>query len=167
MQKFLPCFFLFFSLHLTAQDMTVKELGRILKKETRITEDGDGMWTVDYLEHPVMIVTDERADRMRIFTPIVAREEINERALERMLEANFHTALDAKYSIWEGVVISVYTHPLQQLSAEQFKDALRQVVRLSETFGTTFSGTDYIFGNEEEQEKERRLNVKPGGDKRS
>ena len=148
--------------------MTIKEIGKILKKETKITEGKGGIWTVKYAENLVMIVTDAKANRMRIFSPIVAREDINDAALVKMLEANFHSALDAKYSIWEGVVISVYTHPLKELSDEQFTDALKQVVRLSETFGTTFSSTEFIFGNEVENESvnKKRTNVKPG-DKKS
>jgi hypothetical protein len=157
---------LFFSLSLSAQDMTVKKMGKILKQEAKITEGKEGIWTVEYAEHLVMVVTDAKANRMRIFSPIVAREDINEAALEKMLEANFHSALDAKYSIWEGVVISVYTHPLQELSEEQFTDALKQVVRLSQTFGTSFSSTEFIFGSESEKVNKERTNVKPG-DKKS
>jgi hypothetical protein len=155
-------FILFFS-SISAQDMTIKKIGKILKQETKITEGKEGIWTVKYAEHLVMIVTDAKANRMRIFSPIVAREDINEVALEKMLEANFHSALDAKYSIWEGVVISVYTHPLQELSENQFIDALQQVVRLSQTFGTSFSSTEFIFGNEGENEEinKKRINVKP------
>lgn len=160
---------LFFSVFTAAQDMSIKKMEKILKKEATIVEGQDGIWTVEIAQRPVMIVTDENANRMRIFSPIVERAELNEKALERMLEANFDSALDAKYSIWEGVVISVFTHPLKELSDGQFTDALKQVVRLTETFGTTFSSTDVIFGGdrEEEEEKERkRLNVKPG-DKKS
>ena len=166
MKNLLILTFLFFTLSLSAQDMTVKKMGKILKQETKITEGKEGIWTVEYAEHLVMIVTDETANRMRIFSPIVARDDINEAALEKMLEANFHSALDAKYSIWEGVVISVFTHPLQQLSENQFTDALKQVVRLSQTFGTTFSSTEFIFGNESEEVNKERTNVKPG-DKKS
>lgn len=168
MKNLLILAFLFLSFSISAQDMTVKQMGKILKKETNITEGKEGIWTVEYAEHLVMIVTDEKANRMRIFSPIVAREDINDAALEKMLEANFHSALDAKYSIWEGVVISVYTHPLQELSGNQFTDALKQVVRLSQTFGTTFSSTEFIFGNEGEDENinKARTNVKPG-DKKS
>lgn len=146
--------------------MTLKQMGKILKQETKITEGENGIWTVEYAKHLVMIVTDEKANRMRIFSPIAAREDINDASLEKMLEANFHSALDAKYSIWEGVVISVYTHPLKELSREQFTDALKQVVRLSQTFGTTFSSTEFIFGGEDEESDKERTNVKPG-DKRS
>lgn len=155
---------------LFGQDMTIKKMEKILKKEAKIVEGSDGIWTVQCTDLPVMIVTDAKANRMRIFSPIVERAELNERALEKMLEANFHSALDAKYSIWEGVVISVFTHPLQQLSEEQFVDALHQVVRLVDTFGTTFSSTEFIFGEEEKIEedadKRGRINVKPG-DKKS
>jgi len=164
---FILVFFLF-SLPMFAQDMTLKKMEKILKQETKITEGQEGIWTVEYAEHLVMIVTDEKANRMRIFSPIVAREDLNDTALEKMLEANFHSALDAKYSIWEGVVISVYTHPLQELSEGQFTDALKQVVRLSQTFGTSFSSTEFIFGGESEDDKvnKERTNVKPG-DKKS
>jgi len=134
---------------------------KILEKETQITDGKEGIWTVEYAEHLVMIITDTEANRMRIFSPIIAREDINEAALEKMLEANFHSALDAKYSIWEGVIISVYTHPLQELSEIQFTDALKQVVRLSQTFGTTFSSTEFIFGGEDEEYNKKRTNVKP------
>jgi len=167
MKKLFLFIFLFVSVSAFAQNMTVKQIGKILKKETKITEGDDGIWTVNYAEHPVMVVTDDKANRMRVFSPIVALEEINEKALVKMLEANFHSALDAKYSIWEGVVISVFTHPLQQLSEAQIIDAIQQVVRLVDTFGTTFSSTEFIFnGKEEEKENSERTNVKPG-EKRS
>ena len=85
-----------------------------------------------------------------------------------MLEANFHSALDAKYSMFEGFVISVYTHPLRELTRDQFVDAMGQVVNLAQNFGTTYSSTSLIFGGEnseektEEKKKEERTNKKPG-----
>ena len=161
MKNLLLLTFFLLSISLSAQDMTVKKMGKILKQETKITEGEEGIWTVEYNEHLVMIVTDDKANRMRVFSPIVAREDVNEAALEKMLEANFHSALDAKYSIWEGVIISVYTHPLQQLSEAQFVDAIQQVVRLVQTFGTTFSSTEFIFGGEDKAPNKERTNVKP------
>ena len=167
MKNLLFFLLLIFSCNLYAQNMTVKEMGKILKKEAKIIEGKDGIWTIEYGEHPVMVVTDEKANRMRIFTPIVPSDEVNEKALIKMLEANFHSALDAKYSIWEGVIISVFTHPLRELTEFQIIDAVKQVVRLADTFGTTFSSTEFIFGGEEkENKKTERTNVKPG-EKRS
>jgi dTDP-4-dehydrorhamnose reductase len=43
-------------------------------------------------------------------------------------------------------------------------DAIRQVATLAETYGSTYSSTDLIFGGEEEEPK---INVKPGGGKRN
>ena len=65
-----------------------------------------------------------------------------------MLEANFDKALDPKYSIYKGVVWSAFTHPLSELTVEQFKDALKQVVRLADNFGGSFTSTDFVFGGD-------------------
>ena len=74
--------------------------------------------------------------------------------MSRMLRANFHSALDAKYSVYEGFVVSVFTHPLRELTESQLLDAMRQVAKLAETYGTTYSSTGLIFGGEEEEEQE-------------
>jgi len=72
-------------------------------------------------------------------------------------------------SIFEGFVISVFTHPLRELTRDQFVDAMGQVVNLAQNFGTTYSSTSLIFGggeneeqNPEEKKKEDRINKKPG-----
>jgi hypothetical protein len=80
-----------------------------------------------------------------------------------MLAANYHSALDAKYSLYEGFVVTVYTHPLKELTEDQLIDALKQVSTLAHTFGTTFSSTDLIFG--EEQEEDKKVNESPSGKK--
>ena len=68
-------------------------------------------------------------------------------------------------------MISVYTHPLRELTQPQFEDALLQVVTLANTFRGSYSSTELIFTpglekpeepTEEEIEKEKRLNKKPG-----
>ena len=99
-------------------------------------------------------LTDERNNRMRVFTPIVEEEAASATQMSRMLRANFHSALDAKYSVYEGFVVSVFTHPLRELTESQLLDAMRQVAKLAETYGTTYSSTGLIFGGEEEEEQE-------------
>lgn len=159
MKKILFVLLLFLPLGIFAQDMTVKKMGKILKKESKVAEGEDGVWSIEYKERLLFVITDEKANRMRIFSPIVAQDEVNEKALLKMLEANFHSALDAKYGVWEGFVVSLFTHPLRELTTEQFKDALLQVVRLVETFGTTFSSTEFIFGDKIEEKP--RVNQSP------
>lgn len=95
---------------------------------------------------------------MRIFSPVVAEKELKEGQMKEMLEANFHSALDAKYSLYEGYVISVFTHPLKELQKDQLIDAMRQVVVLTRTFGDSYSSTGLIFSpkTQEEAEEEKK-----------
>ena len=107
---------------------------------------------------------------MRIFTPISAEDELELGEERILLEANFHTALDAKYSIYNGFIISVYTHPLREFTSEQLVDAMRQVALLAENYGTTYSSTELFFGFDGAEEEEpapkedtsdKRVNQKP------
>ena len=93
---------------------------------------------------------------MRIFTPVTEEKNLEQGQLKKMLEANFHSALDAKYSLYEGFVISVYTHPLKELQNDQLIDAMRQVVVLSRTFGESYSSTGLIFGGGAEEEGDEK-----------
>ena len=137
------------------QKMNDKKLEKALRKEGIQLEGERGSWLAYQGERVLLVLTDEPNNRMRIFTPIVAEREIGATQMERMLHANFHSALDAKYSIYEGYVVSVFTHPLRELTTPQLLDALQQVVNLAETFGTTYSSTDLIFGGEEEEEDQK------------
>lgn len=146
--------------------MTNKKMEKILDSEAAVIEGDLGAWQVIINDHILLVVTDEANNRMRIFTPIVEESELKPKQLRRMLLANFHAALDAKYSIFEGFVISIFTHPLKELSEDQFIDALNQVIKLAETFGTTYSSTDLNFGGKEEKIEQRRINQSPAKGKR-
>ena len=160
--RYFLIFSLLFAFHsLTAQDMTLKRMNKIFKAEVEEMEREDGIWTMSYGDLPVMVVSDERANRMRIFTPITTQASLDDDDLEIMLVANFHSALDAKYALYEGFVVSLFTHPLRELQEEQLIDALRQVVVLAKTFGTTYSSTEMIFGGDTEEEKEPKINTSP------
>lgn len=147
-----------------AQKMNNKAMGKIFKKVATNLDGELGAWEVTYKERIMLVLTDETNNRMRIFTPIAAEEEIGAREFKIMLEANFHSALDAKYSLYNGYVISVFTHPLKELSETQLVDALSQVAVLANNFGTTYSSTDLLFGVETE-ESEKRVNESPSGKK--
>lgn len=142
---------IFFSIaHIAiAQNMTNKKLEAILKKEATQVEGELGSWQFMYGNRPVIILTDQNANRMRIMTPIVEEKELPEGRMKVLLEANFDRALDAKYSLFKDLLWSTYTHPLKELTKEQFMDALRQVVTLADTYGTTYTSTNMVFGNGE------------------
>ena len=163
-KKWTLVFFLItsFSLGLSAQ-MDNQQMDKIIRSEATEVEGENGGWQMLYGDRPLLIITDETSNRMRIFTPVIEEKDLEAGQLNKMLEANFHSALDAKYSIYEGLVMSVYTHPLKELTETQLIDAMRQVVVLANTFGTTYNSTDMIFnpGGDSQKEKEKPVNKKP------
>ncbi|MEM8524262.1 MAG: hypothetical protein AAGG68_06450 [Bacteroidota bacterium] len=138
-------------LTIQAQDMTNKKLQRILEETTEKVDGKTGLWRVTHRERILMVITDESANRVRIFTFVTEEAKLEAKHIKRMLNANFHSALDAKYALSNGFVISVFTHPLKELTEAQTIDALKQVVTLSHTFGTTYTSTDWAFGGVEEE----------------
>ncbi|MCR9250104.1 MAG: YbjN domain-containing protein [bacterium] len=128
--------------------MTNQKMNKILLRETSNVKGGSGNWQVTYKEMPLFIITDSVHNRMRIITPVAEKKDLKQQDLELLLEANFDRALDAKYSLFQDVLWSTYTHPLGELTVEQFKDAIRQVARLSQTYGTSYTSTDMVFGGD-------------------
>ncbi|MEM8908446.1 MAG: hypothetical protein AAGD05_11415 [Bacteroidota bacterium] len=143
---------------------------KILKAEASQLEGVPGNWQVIYRERFLFILTDEANNRMRIFTPFAEEKDLEQTAYQNMLIANFHSALDAKYCLYEGFIVSVFTHPLRELTRAQFVDAMLQVVNLADNYGTSYSSTELLFApgtepseeEKEQQKKEERLNKKPG-----
>ena len=143
-----------YSLTLSAQGkMTLRKMEKAFQKAGINYEGDPGTWLLYTQDHILLVLSDAQNNRMRIFTPIVEVSEATPMQLEKMLRANFHSALDAKYSIHDGFVVSAFTHPLKELTRQQLLDAIDQVVALSKTFGTTYSSTDLQFGAPREQEE--------------
>jgi hypothetical protein len=111
------------------------------------SENSPGKWKIVFMQRELFVITDEQANRMRIMTPIIEEENLDGNDLKVLLEANFDRALDAKYSLYQGFLWSSFTHPLQELTVEQFKDALKQVATLADRYGDTYSSTDLVFGS--------------------
>ena len=91
-------------------------------------------------------VSDREHDRMRIIAPIRRQSELSADQIVRILEANFHTALDARYATSEGVLYAAYIHPLAPLTEAQVRSAFVQVSNLVRTFGTTYSSGVLQYG---------------------
>lgn len=164
---FTLCFCFSLTILSAQKGMNNKKMGKILAAEASALEGGDGSWQVFIHNHVLLVVTDQESNRMRIFTPIMEESELEKKQMRNMLIANFHTALDAKYSIYEGFVISIYNHPLKELTETQLIDALMQVAKLADNFGTTYSSTDLIFGGKQDKIEQKRLNQSPSKGKRS
>ena len=139
---------------LSAQNMDPDLLYDIIEQEADTVNVSGNSYQFLYNDAMLICIYDENANRMRIITPIVKREEIEEEELLNALVANFHSALDVKYALSDEVLWSVFTHPLQQLSEAQVVDAIQQVYAAALTFGTTYSSTTLVFpGNTNKVEK--------------
>ncbi len=142
-----------------AQQMNNSNLQDILYKNADTLGGVLGNWKLMYKEIPMLCVTDETNNRMRIISPITQSDNLDKDLLLDSMTANFHSALDVKYAISNGILWSVYIHPLKELTNEQVESAISQVYYAAKTFGTTFSSTALIFGggnasNKEKPEKE-------------
>ncbi|MGR3434093.1 MAG: hypothetical protein ACU0CO_04260 [Shimia sp.] len=126
--------------------MTLDRMGDILTAlDPGTTARGSG-WELTLADVPVLIVTDPRADRMRAMVPIRSVEGMSAEALARLLQANFDTALDARYAIARGRLWAVFIHPLSPLEKDQLISALGQTVNIALTYGRTYSGGALSFG---------------------
>lgn len=121
-------------------------------------------FTIDGI--PLNVVTDPEADRMRIFTMVTPEAAIGPDLLTRLLQANFDTALDARYALAQGFLWSVYIHPLSPLTEDQIVSGISQTVTLVKTFGSTFTSGVFSFGGGDsvgilEDELRKRLEKNP------
>lgn len=106
---------------------------------------------------PILIVTDAVADRMRAMVPIASAAGLTPDDLMRMMQANFDTALDARYAVARGRLWGVFIHPLSPLTREQFLSGLIQTVNIARTYGAAYSGGAIHFGGGDTGEIYREL----------
>ncbi len=128
---------------------TISAAANLLTIVTLIDEDATlapngATFTID--DTVVTLVFDLNADRMRLFSQIVPSDGLSGPQLRRLMQANFDTALDARYAIAQGQVWSTFLHPLTSLTQEDFVSALAQTVTLVKTYGTTFTSGAMSFG---------------------
>ena len=145
MKPFLFALFFILSLSSFAQKMDNNKLEKILTSISDSVVGKEGYWQVKYYNRYLLVITDKNHNRMRIISPIAETKEIEEEMYIKCLEANFHSVLDAKYAISDGIMWSVFIHPLKELSEEQVKDVINQVYSAAATFGFSYTGSDLVF----------------------
>jgi hypothetical protein len=138
------------------RQMDNQRLQALIEQVADDVEGSPGHWQFDLEGFQTIVITDEEADRMRIIVPVAAMEEVDAERLQRMMQANFDSALDARYSIAKGILWSAYIHPLSMLSDDQFVDGLAQTVNLAATYGTTYSSGALVFGGGDSRGEQNR-----------
>jgi len=135
------------SASLYSQVMTNSLLKELIKKQA----DSVYVMEANYCEFTknnkkIIYVSDSVSNRMRFISPIAKVETLSMDHVIASLSANFHSALDVKYAVSNGVIWSVYIHPLKELFSKQVVNAIVQVYNANVTFGSTYQSTDLFFG---------------------
>lgn len=142
------------SLGVYAQNMDNDKLHSIIYTISDAVEGEKGRWQFVIDSTLFICLTDENHNRMRIISPIKKMEDVSTEELNKCMEANFHTALDIKYAVSDGLMWSVFIHPLKELSKDQVLDALKQVYSGVKTYGTYYSSGSLSFPSNQEEEKD-------------
>ena len=127
------------------QPMTTERLGELIRNVDEDAVQDANRWFFKVAETDVVMIYDEAADRMRIMVPIAEAESLEPDELRRLLQANFDTALDARYAIAQGILWGTYIHPLSTLTDEEFLVGLGQTVNVADSYGTSYSSGVLMF----------------------
>ena len=106
---------------------------------------------------PVLIVTDVGANRMRAMVPIRSAEGMTAEETQRVMQANFDSALDARYAVAQGRLWGVFLHPFRELERDQLISGLAQTVNVAKTYGTLYSSGAGQFGAGDSGDLQRQL----------
>ena len=139
-----------------AQQMNNDNLEKILYVMIDTIIGEGGAWQFAIKDVPMMCITDETNNRMRIISPIKKMEEVTDEEKESVLAANFHSALDVRYAVADDIMSVAFIHPLKELTKNQVIDAVSQVYNATLTYGSTYSSTDLVFPKSEEDEKKEK-----------
>lgn len=126
--------------------MTLERMAQIvqaLDENARINPSGMELLIDDV---PVLIVFDIRANRMRAMVPIASAEGLTEDELMRAMQANFDSALDARYAIANGRLWGVFIHPFRELERDQLISGIAQTVNVAQTYGGLYTSGAGQFG---------------------
>lgn len=139
-----------------SQNMTNSDLEKIIYVVADSLRGDTGNWQFMLKNRILVCRTDEKNNRMRIMSPIIEQKKLAYADMLKLMEANFHTALDVKYAIADDLLWSVYIHPLKELGKDEVLSAIHQVYAAAVTYGTTYNSTGLIFPNKKEEEIKKK-----------
>ncbi len=138
------------------QPMTAVRMGElILRIDENAIQDG-ASWYFDIIGLDAILVFDIEADRMRVLIPIGDTEDLPKDELLRLMQANFDSALDARYAIAHGQLWGAFIHPLSSLTDEELLLGIGQTANVVASFGSSYSSGMFIFGGGDSGEIERK-----------
>ncbi len=137
--------------------MTIERMTEIVKALDPAAELGGAGFTLTIDDVPVVIVTDITANRMRAMVPIRSAEGMTFDEMQRLMQANFDSALDARYAIAQGRLWGVFIHPFAELERDQLISGIAQTVNVAKSYGTLYSSGAGQFGAGDSGRLQRQL----------
>ncbi len=161
MKKFtlLMVFIAFAGFSSQGQNMNSSDLEKIIYVVSDSIRGDNGNWQFMLKGRILVCITDEKNNRMRIMSPIVKQKTLDYGDMLKLMEANFHTALDVRYAISDDILWSIYIHPLKELHKDEVLSAIHQVYAAAVTYGTTYNSTGLEFPDKNEELKEKKKKI--------
>lgn len=129
-----------------ASAVTQDEMEKAVIDIVEVDETKKGYIVFEHKKVKMALISDVNHDRMRIIAPITKYSELTLDQVKKMMESNFHKALDARYAESNDVLYSAFIHPMSPLSKAELISALDQVATLALTFGTSYSSGELTYG---------------------
>lgn len=137
--------------------MTLPRMAEIVLALDPEAQVAPGRFALSIDDIPVLIVTDVRANRMRAMVPIRSAETMTPEEMQRVMQANFDSALDARYAVAQGQLWGVFLHPFKELERDQFISGVAQTVNVAKTYGSLYSSGAGQFGAGDSGNLQREL----------
>ncbi len=161
MTRLIAVLILCWPLQIAAQEaeppMTIERMTSIVKALDPAAELGGAGFRLLIDGVPVVIVTDINANRMRAMVPIRPADGVTADELRRLMQANFDSALDARYAIAQGQLWGVFIHPFAELERDQLISGIAQTVNVAKSYGTLYSSGAGQFGAGDSGALQRQL----------
>jgi len=143
--------------HESEPPMTYERLGNIVFALDPDAQPHPIGFEMTISEVPVLVITDPDADRMRAMVLISPSSDLTAQDMLRMMQANFDSALDARYAIAKDSLWAAFIHPLSSLGRDQLISGLAQTVNLANSYGTLYSSGSAEFGGGDSNDLQRAL----------
>ncbi len=137
--------------------MTLDRMGAILTALDPETARQGGLVRLTIEGFSQMVVTDVPSDRMRAMLSVSAAETVDPEEMSRLMQANFDSALDARYALANGRLWSVFIHPFAALEKNRLISGIAQTVNVAKTYGTLYSGGALQLGGGDSNDLQRDL----------
>lgn len=130
----------------TLADMTLTRLDELIRRLDEAAVTNGQSWQFAIEDVTVIMVADPVANRMRLMVAIKPSVDLSQEELLRLSQANFDTALDARYAVGQNILWATFIHPLRELHDSQFIEAVGQTVNAARSYGTTYSSGLLTYG---------------------